>query len=51
MSATGVKWLTLAFKLKAIDVDIEATEFSNGTVQQRVIDALRIVKPMSPTRR
>jgi chitinase len=33
-----------AYKLKAIDIDIEATEFSNGTVQQRVIDALKIVK-------
>jgi hypothetical protein len=33
-----------AYKLKAIDIDIEATEFSNGTAQQRVIDALKIVK-------
>ncbi|GAA4610744.1 hypothetical protein GCM10023195_45190 [Actinoallomurus liliacearum] len=33
-----------AYGLKAIDIDIESTEFSNGTVQQRVIDALKIVK-------
>ncbi|WP_433172355.1 chitinase [Actinoallomurus sp. CA-150999] len=33
-----------AYGLKAIDIDIESTEFSNGTVQQRVIDALKTVK-------
>jgi chitinase len=33
-----------AYKLKAIDIDIEATEFSNGTVRQRVVDALKTVK-------
>lgn len=33
-----------AYRLKAIDIDIEATEFSSGTAQQRVIDALKIVK-------
>jgi len=33
-----------AYQLKAIDVDIEASEFSNGTVRKRVIDALKIVK-------
>jgi chitinase len=33
-----------AYSLKAIDIDIEASEFSSGTVQQRVIDALKIVK-------
>jgi hypothetical protein len=37
-----------AYHLKAIDIDIEATEFSNGTVQQRVIDALKIVKTNNP---
>ncbi|GAB2866041.1 hypothetical protein GCM10027176_79750 [Actinoallomurus bryophytorum] len=33
-----------AYKLKAIDIDIEATEMSNATVRQRVIDALKTVK-------
>ncbi len=33
-----------AYQLKAIDVDIENTEFSNSTVRKRVIDALKIVK-------
>jgi chitinase len=33
-----------AYKLKAIDIDIEATEMSNGTVRQRVVDALKTVK-------
>src|SRR5690242_16713294 len=33
-----------AYKLKAIDIDIEATEMSNATVRQRVISALKTVK-------
>jgi chitinase len=33
-----------AYKLKAIDIDIENTEWSSATVRQRVIDALKIVK-------
>ncbi|GAA1677430.1 hypothetical protein GCM10009745_21000 [Kribbella yunnanensis] len=33
-----------AYKLKAIDIDIEDKEFQNHTVQQRVVDALKIVK-------
>jgi chitinase len=33
-----------AYKLKAIDIDIEDTEFHNNTVQKRVIDALKIIK-------
>ena len=33
-----------AYHLKAIDIDIEATEFSNGTVRKRVVDALKTVK-------
>ncbi|MDX6247927.1 MAG: hypothetical protein QOF10_1287 [Kribbellaceae bacterium] len=37
-----------ALSLKAIDVDIEATEFSNATVRQRVIDALKIVEQNNP---
>jgi chitinase len=37
-----------AYSLKAIDIDIEATEFSNGTVRQRVVDALKTVKANNP---
>jgi hypothetical protein len=37
-----------ALSLKAFDVDIEATEFSNATVRQRVIDALKIVEQNNP---
>jgi hypothetical protein len=33
-----------AYKLKAIDIDIEASEFSNATVRQRVISALKIIQ-------
>jgi hypothetical protein len=33
-----------AYKLKAIDIDIEATEFSSGTVRQRVISALKTIQ-------
>ncbi|MFF1817639.1 chitinase [Kribbella sp. NPDC058245] len=33
-----------AFGLKAIDIDIENTEFQNNTVQQRVVDALKTVR-------
>jgi hypothetical protein len=33
-----------AYRLKAIDIDIEATEMSDGTVRRRVIDALKVVK-------
>jgi chitinase len=33
-----------AYALKAIDVDIESTEFENDVTQQRVIDALKIVR-------
>ncbi|RNG27477.1 chitinase [Streptomyces botrytidirepellens] len=33
-----------AYRLKAIDIDIEASEFENATVRQRVIDALKTVK-------
>ena len=33
-----------AYQLKAIDIDIEATEFSSGTVRQRVISALKTVQ-------
>jgi chitinase len=37
-----------AYKLKAIDIDIEATEMSNATVRQRVVDALKTVKSGNP---
>jgi hypothetical protein len=33
-----------AYQLKAIDIDIEATEFSNATVRQRVISALKTIQ-------
>ncbi|GAA2796645.1 chitinase [Kitasatospora sp. CM 4170] len=37
-----------AYKLKALDIDIENTEFANATVRQRVVDALKIVKSRNP---
>lgn len=37
-----------AYRLKAIDIDIEASEFTNATVRQRVIDALKVVKTNNP---
>ncbi|MEU1116529.1 MULTISPECIES: chitinase [unclassified Streptomyces] len=37
-----------AYKLKAFDIDIENTEFSNATVRRRVVDALKIVKSKNP---
>jgi len=33
-----------AYRLKAIDVDIEHTEIASGTVRQRVVDALDLVR-------
>ncbi len=33
-----------AYRLKALDIDIENTEWSSATVRQRVVDALKIVK-------
>jgi chitinase len=39
-----------AFGLKAIDIDIENTdEFENFTVQDRILNALKIVKQKNPT--
>ncbi|MFJ8039565.1 chitinase [Kitasatospora sp. NPDC096147] len=38
-----------AYGLKAFDIDIEDTEFSNATVRQRVVDALKIVKTKNPS--
>ena len=37
-----------AYSLKAIDIDIENTEWGNATVRQRVIDALKIIKQNNP---
>ncbi|MFE9613773.1 ricin-type beta-trefoil lectin domain protein [Streptomyces sp. NPDC006012] len=37
-----------AYGLKAIDIDIEADAYSNPTVQQRTIDALKTVKANNP---
>ncbi|MGP9017417.1 chitinase [Streptomyces sp. BR1] len=37
-----------AYHLKALDIDIENTEFSNATVRKRVVDALKIVKTDNP---
>ncbi|WP_030926616.1 chitinase [Streptomyces sp. NRRL S-646] len=34
--------------LKAIDIDLEADAYSNGTVQQRTVDALKTVKADNP---
>ena len=38
-----------AYSLKAIDLDIEATEYSTTAVQQRIVDALKIVKASNPS--
>ncbi|MFE2427532.1 ricin-type beta-trefoil lectin domain protein [Streptomyces sp. NPDC059373] len=37
-----------AYGLKAIDIDIEADAYSNSTVQQRTVDALKIIKTNNP---
>ncbi|MFJ8622658.1 chitinase [Kitasatospora sp. NPDC093550] len=37
-----------AYRLKALDIDIENTEFGSATVRQRVVDALKIVKTRNP---
>lgn len=37
-----------AYQLKALDIDIENTEFTNPTVRKRVIGALKIVKTKNP---
>ncbi|MGW2462912.1 lectin [Streptomyces sp. NPDC001761] len=36
------------YGLKAIDIDLEADAYSNGTVQQRTVDALKTVKTNNP---
>jgi hypothetical protein len=37
-----------AYSLKAMDIDIEADAYSNATVQQRTVDALKTVKANNP---
>jgi hypothetical protein len=37
-----------AYGLKAIDIDIEADAYSNATVQQRTVDALKSVRAANP---
>ncbi|GAA4876647.1 chitinase [Kitasatospora terrestris] len=37
-----------AYHLKALDIDIEDTEFSDATVRQRVVDALKAVRAKNP---
>ncbi|MFJ4521788.1 lectin [Streptomyces sp. NPDC088810] len=37
-----------AYGLKAIDIDLEADAYSNSTVQQRTVDALKTVKANNP---
>lgn len=37
-----------AYRLKAIDIDLEADAYSNATVQQRTVDALKTVKANNP---
>ncbi|MFJ4947074.1 lectin [Streptomyces sp. NPDC088760] len=37
-----------AYGLKAIDIDLEADAYSNTTVQQRTVDALKTVKANNP---
>ena len=36
------------YSLKAIDIDIEGATYNNATIQQRVVDALKIVKANNP---
>jgi len=33
-----------AYRLRAIDIDIEGDAYNNGTVQQRTVDALKIIR-------
>ncbi|WP_030805278.1 lectin [Streptomyces sp. NRRL F-2799] len=37
-----------AYRLKAIDIDLEADAYSNATVQQRTVDALKTVEANNP---
>src|SRR5262249_18789484 len=46
--ATAYQKVINAYGLKAIDIDIEADAYSNPTVQQRTVDALKTVKANNP---
>ncbi|MFD4524437.1 ricin-type beta-trefoil lectin domain protein [Streptomyces sp. NPDC058470] len=46
--ATAYQKVINAYGLKAIDIDIEADAYSNTTVQQRTVDALKTIKANNP---
>ncbi|MBE1500696.1 hypothetical protein H4696_007796 [Amycolatopsis lexingtonensis] len=46
--AAGYQKVISAYGLKAIDIDIEADAYSNPTVQQRTVDALKTVRANNP---
>ena len=46
--ATAYQKVIDAYHLKAIDIDIEADAYSNPTVQQRTVDALKTIKTNNP---
>ncbi|MDC2960185.1 MULTISPECIES: ricin-type beta-trefoil lectin domain protein [Streptomyces] len=46
--AAAYQKVVSAYGLKAIDIDIEADAYSNPTVQQRTVDALKTVKADNP---
>ncbi|MER5449652.1 lectin [Streptomyces sp. NPDC002764] len=46
--AAAYQKVVSAYGLKAIDIDIEADAYSNPTVQQRTVDALKTVKANNP---
>ncbi|MGK3200998.1 ricin-type beta-trefoil lectin domain protein [Amycolatopsis sp. MEPSY49] len=46
--AAGYQKVINTYGLKAIDIDIEADAYSNPTVQQRTVDALKTVRANNP---
>ncbi|MFC9842562.1 ricin-type beta-trefoil lectin domain protein [Streptomyces sp. NPDC060223] len=46
--AAAYQKVITAYGLKAIDIDIEADAYSNTTVQQRTVDALKTIKANNP---
>ncbi|MFB7456999.1 lectin [Streptomyces sp. NPDC056188] len=46
--ASAYQKVISAYGLKAIDIDLEADAYSNPTVQQRTVDALKTVKANNP---
>jgi hypothetical protein len=46
--AAGYQKVINAYGLKAIDIDIEADAYSNPTVQQRTVDALKTIRANNP---